>query len=190
MSRRPKNKKRVHWFFKLILLVLIVIGVSYVLTHVTKNEIYPKHYNEYVSKFSEQYDIDENFIYAVIKTESNFIPTAESEVGARGLMQIMNDAFEWSYTKIGDDEITYDDMFDPQYNIEYGCFMLSYYYEKYGSYELSAAAYHSGMGQVDSWISDGTIDNENIEVSDIPASKTRHYVNKVMSAFKAYDNLY
>ena len=190
MSRKPKNKRRVHWFFKLFLLACVIVSVTYAITHVTKNEIYPKHYNEYVDEYSEQYNIDENFIYAVIKTESNFIPDAESEVGARGLMQIMNDAFEWSYTKIGGDEITYDDMFDPRYNIEYGCFMLSYYYEKYESYELSAAAYHSGMGQVDKWISDGTIDVDNLNVDDIPASKTRHYVNKVMSSYKAYKNLY
>lgn len=190
MSRNPKSKKSVHFAWKLILLVIIIIVVSYAVNHVTKNEIYPKHYNEYVSQFSEQYNIDENFIFAVIKTESNFNPDARSEVGARGLMQIMNDAFEWSYFKIGGEEISYDDMFDPRYNIEYGCFMLGYYYEKYQSYELSAAAYHSGMGQVDKWISEGIIDVDNLDVEDIPSDKTCHYVKKVMSAYKAYENLY
>ena len=190
MSRNKAYKKRVHWFFKLIILAVVIGIVCYLVTHITKNEIYPKHYEEYVTEYSEQYDIDKNFIFAVIKTESNFNPDAESDVGARGLMQIMNDAFEWSFSKISDEDTTYDDMFKPEYNIEYGCFMLGYYYEKYNSYELSAAAYHSGMGQVDEWISEGIIDTDNLNIDDIPASKTKHYIKKVMSAYTAYKNLY
>lgn len=190
MSRNKIAKKRVHWFFKLVLLVIIIILISHFITHVTKNEIYPKKYVEYVTEFSDVYDIDKNFIFAVIKTESNFNPQAESDVGARGLMQIMKDAYEWTYFKIDDDLLTYDDMFIPEYNIEYGCFMLGYYYDKYNSYELSAAAYHSGMGQVDKWIDEGIIDINDFNKDDIPSDKTRHYIKKVMSAYNAYNNLY
>lgn len=191
MSRSNRDKKRVHWLFKLVLLVALVIAISNIVPRVTKNEIYPKHYEEYVKKYSEEYKIDENFIFAVIKTESNFNEKAESEVGARGLMQIMEDAYDWADMKIGDSyDISYDDMFKPEYNIEYGCFMLGYYFDKYNSYELTAAAYHSGMGKVDEWISQGVIDTENLEIDDIPASKTKHYIKKVMKAFDAYENLY
>ena len=80
--------------------------------------------------------------------------------------------------------------FEAKYNIEYGCFMLSYYYDKYDSYEIAAAAYHSGMGQVDSWISDGTIDADYFDADDIPGSKTSHYIKKVMRCYSAYTNLY
>lgn len=190
MSRSKPKIRRVHWLIKLLILLIAVIFFANIASEVTRNEIYPREYEEYVSKYSEHYYIDENFIYAIIKTESNFDEKAESEVGARGLMQIMEDAYDWAYMKIDDDGISYDQMFKAEYNIEYGCFMLGYYYNKYGSFELSAAAYHSGMGQVDNWISDGTIDIDNFDVEDIPTSKTRHYVKKVMKAYDAYKNLY
>lgn len=187
--RRNKNRKRIGFLFKLVILALIIVVISNI-PRFTKNEIYPKLHNDSVTKYSEEYNIDENFVYAIIKTESNFNTEALSEVGARGLMQIMEDAFEWSKLKISDSDVTYDDMFNAELNIKYGCFMLGYYYEKYGSYELTAAAYHSGMGQVDEWLEKGTLDNDKIQAEDIPTSKTSHYVKKVMRAYNAYNNLY
>lgn len=193
MSSRTKRRKRknLHWIFKLIILIGIIIICANLVTNVTKSEIYPREYGEYVYDYSKKYNIDPDFIYAIIKTESNFDPNAQSEVGARGLMQIMEDAYEWAKFKIKDDrDITYDQMFEPEYNIEYGCFMLGYYYEKYGSFELAAAAYHSGMTTVDNWIADGTISLQDLNVEDIPASKTQHYVTKVMRSYESYLNLY
>lgn len=189
--KTKRKKKKVHWIFKLLILVGVIILCSNLVPKVTKNEIYPKEYEEYVLKYSEEYNIDKNFIFAIIKTESNFDPNAQSEVGARGLMQIMEDAYEWAKFKIKDDrDITYDQMFEPEYNIEYGCFMLGYYYDKYGSFELAAAAYHSGMTTVDNWLSNGIISIDNLIVEDIPASKTKHYVTKVMRFYQSYLNLY
>ncbi len=186
-----RKKKRIHWIFKIIILVAIFIFCSNLIPKVTKNEIYPKEYEEYVLKYSKEYNIDHNFIFAIIKTESNFDAMAQSEVGARGLMQIMEEAYDWAKFKIKDErDITYDQMFEPEYNIEYGCFMLGYYYEKYGLFELAAAAYHSGMTTVDNWISDGTISLDNFDVEDIPAGKTKHYVTKVMRYYQSYLNLY
>ena len=188
---KKRKKKRAHWLVKLLILAVLVLSFAHFVPKITKNEIYPKHYEEYVLQYSEKYNIDENFVFAVIKTESNFNEKAQSDVGARGLMQIMEEAYDWVKFKIDDDrEISYDQMFEAEFNIEYGSFMLGYYYEKYNSYELAAAAYHSGMGQVDQWISDGTLSPENLNVDDIPASKTRHYINKVMKAYNAYNNLY
>ena len=148
-------------------------------------------YGEYVASFSTEYNVDPNFVYAVIRTESAFNEKAESEAGARGLMQIIEDAYDWVKYKISDErDITYDQMYEAEYNIEYGSFMLGYYYEKYNSFELAAAAYHSGMGQVDEWLEDGTLDAKNVVIDDIPANKTRHYVRKIMKAYNAYNNLY
>lgn len=188
-QRRKKNKKRI-----LLILVLAVITIAIVLffkSDMFRNQFYPKKYNEYVSEFSEKYSVDENFVYSVIKTESGFDPSAVSDVGARGLMQMMQDTFDWVQFRLEEQrKITYDDMFVPEYSIEYGTYMLSYLYEKYGSYELVAAAYHSGAGRVDGWIADGVIDPQNVIVDDIPSDVTRHYINKIMNAYKSYKNLY
>lgn len=188
---KKKRKPAIHLIIKLIIFVGIIVFVSNLVPKVTKNEVYPKTYEEYVLEYSKEYNIDENFVFAVIKTESNFNKKATSDVGARGLMQIMEEAFEWVKSKLKDDDsVTYDSMYEPQCNIRYGCFMLGYYYEKYGSYELAAMAYHSGMTTVDNWLSQGIISYENLDIDSIPTSKTQHYVKKVIHNYEAYNNLY
>ncbi len=152
---------------------------------------YPTDYEEYVIRFANEYEIDARYIFAVIRTESSFVETAESEVGARGLMQIMPDAFDWIKFRLNDDrELTFDDMYTPEYNIQYGTYMLSYLYDMFGSYELASAAYHQGMNAVQGWIDDGTIDPEHFSVDenldDMPSSLTQDYIYKVMKAFDKY----
>ena len=51
--------------------------------------MYPHTYSEYINKYSEKYDIESNWIFALIKAESNFESTVISQSGAVGLMQIM-----------------------------------------------------------------------------------------------------
>ncbi len=152
---------------------------------------YPTEYEEYVIKYSNEYGIDPRFVFAVINTESHFNENAESEVGARGLMQIMPDAFDWIKFRLNDDrDITFDDMFDPQMNIQYGAYMLSYLYEDFGSYELTAAAYHQGMNAVRAWIDDGTIDPDTFSIENgleaMPSDLTQDYIYKVMKAYDKY----
>ena len=52
------------------------------------NTAYPRKFDEYVTYYAGQYQLDPYILYAIIRTESNFNPQAESNVGARGLMQI------------------------------------------------------------------------------------------------------
>ena len=84
-------------------------------------------------------------------------------------------------------------MYDPELNIQYGCYMLSYLYQDFDeSYELAAGAYHQGMNAVHGWIEDGTIDPEHFSINenldDVPSELTRDYIYKVMKAFEKYKN--
>ena len=145
-------------------------------------------------KSAEEFDIDPCYIFAVIRTESSFVEDAESEVGARGLMQIMPDAFDWIQFKLGgDDGLTFDDMYTPEHNIRYGTYMLSYLYEDFGSYELASAAYHQGMNAVQGWIDDGTIDPAHFNIDEgidaMPSALTRDYIFKVIKSYRKYREL-
>ena len=85
-------------YLAIILILAISIGIAIGLELMIKgirSTLHPKDYSEYVSKYSEEYNIPEYVIYAVIKVESDFDPTAKSSVGAMGLMQMMPDTFEW-----------------------------------------------------------------------------------------------
>ncbi len=179
---------------KLILLLSILTVVVFIIILIPKIEkkyVYPIKYEQIIDKYSKRYNIDKYLLLAVIKTESGFNKNATSSVGARGLMQLMPDAFDWvKYKKKDLREVTFDDMYDPEYNIEYGAYYMSYLYDKYHSEKLAAAAYHAGMTQVDKWLNDKTVSDDGISINNIPSKVTGHYVNKVTDAWESYKNLY
>ena len=47
----------------------------------------------------------------------------------------------------------YSDLYDPETNIKYGTYLLRLMCEEYGCKETAAAAYHTGRGNVNSWLS-------------------------------------
>ena len=51
--------------------------------------LYPIDYEAYVKQSSISHNLDPYLVCAVIKSESNWDPEAESTQGARGLMQLM-----------------------------------------------------------------------------------------------------
>ncbi|MGN1090795.1 MAG: lytic transglycosylase domain-containing protein [Huintestinicola sp.] len=187
---KRRKKKKSNAFTPLAAAVLITITV-FMLPDFSRNCIYPQHYSGYVEIYSRKYGVDPTLVYAVIKTESNFDPNVESDVGARGLMQLMDDAFEWvSYRMKDDRDLDYDCMFEPEYNIEYGTYLLKLLLDEYGDKRTALAAYHSGRGQVNSWLKDTSLSSDGKKLDNIPSSVTNHYVDKVMSAYDAYNNLY
>lgn len=179
--------KRLFGFLGGILLIGAVVLILFVyLPYSVKNYSYPLKYTDEVDRYSAEFDVDKALVYSVIKVESNFDPLAASDAGAIGLMQIIEDSFDWVKKKLGADDLIFEDMYTPEYSIRFGCYMLDYLYEKYGSVELAAAAYHCGMTTVDQWIEQGIIDPENVDVDKIQGSKTRYYVKKILRAYKKY----
>ena len=179
-------------FSRLLIVAAVVVIIAYLLISVlpkaVSDAIYRTEYEEYVEKYSEEFSVDPALVYAVIKTESNFNPRAYSEVGAVGLMQIIEDSFDRVAWRLDREDLTFTDMYTPEYSIMFGAFMLGNLYEKYGSVELTAAAYHSGMNAVDGWIERGEIDPENFNIDDIIGDNTRHYVRKITKAYKKYSD--
>ncbi|MBZ4669954.1 MAG: hypothetical protein JG769_258 [Oscillospiraceae bacterium] len=171
--------------------ILTIIWILLKLFDFCGKIFYPIKYKEYVELYSAKYGMDKYFIYSVIKTESNFNEKAESNVGARGLMQIMNDAFDWIKYRMSDSrDISYDDMFKAEYNIEYGTYMLKLLTDEYGDYETALAAYHAGRTTVNNWLSDEKYSSDGKTLKKIPSKTTAHYVEKVMKAYKSYTNIY
>lgn len=151
---------------------------------------YPQHYAALVTAAAEENGLDANMLFALIKTESGFRPDATSNVGARGLCQIMESTFDWIQSKLGDSGTTYDDMYDPAANIRYGGYLLGALYREFGSYEVALAAYHAGRGAVIGWLGDSQYSADGTTLDRIPIDDTEHYVNKVMKAYGVYQTLY
>ena len=150
---------------------------------------HPRDYSDYVSKYSREYGVPEYIIYAVIKTESGFDSSAVSSDGAIGLMQIMPSTFEW-LTDINDDDYQKGMLYDPETNIKYGTYYLSYLYGIYARWPTVYAAYNAGPSAVDGWLVDGKYSKDGMSLDYIPYEETRGYVASVEKASELYQRLY
>ncbi|MBR5121291.1 MAG: lytic transglycosylase domain-containing protein [Oscillospiraceae bacterium] len=168
----------------LLALCIIALAVFWLIPKTVQKITYRLEYEEYVEKYSKQYGINKSLVYAVIKVESGFNPNAKSNAGAIGLMQMIEPTFDWISARLETEYLEFEDLYIPEVSIQYGCYMLSYLFEKYGSYELVAAAYHSGMSEVDSWFEQEGFNQ--YDVATYEGSKTRHYVDKVIKAYNNY----
>lgn len=189
VKRQKKKNARVIAIVLIITAALLGTGIYFGYRKYVE-ETHPLKYQNFVEQYSKQNNINKYFVYAVIKTESGFRPDAVSNVGARGLMQIMEDTFDWIKYKRDDDKAVYDDMFSARKNIDYGCWLLGYLYEEFGTIEAAAAAYHAGRGTVNEWLSDLRYSPDGKHLKVIPASDTAHYVDKIKNAVETYKKLY
>lgn len=192
LKRKTKLKALIFGF--LLLIVIAVIAGIYAYRKCEYEFLlssHPLEYTEFVDASAEEFGLDRYLLYAVIKTESSFDPSAVSGVGARGLMQIMEETFEWIRFRLGEeDETVYEDMFDPKLNIRYGAYLIGYLLEKFGDVREAAAAYHSGVGCVSEWLSDEAYSSDGKHLDTIPSSAASHYVNKILTAYENYYTLY
>lgn len=164
---------------------------------------YPKDYlldhpnclplSEHVEKWAKEYGVPEYIVYSVIKAESDFDPDTVSSADAVGLMQIRaaesSNTFEYIAGMVGD---KYDPSlhFDPNTNIKYGTYYLSYLYSKFDNWSTVFAAYNGGEGNVSKWLKDPTCSLDGKTLYRIPFTETKVYVKKVNDYCKAYRRLY
>ena len=187
---RKKRRSPLPWIIiSAVLLAVVAVGGFFGYRYF-EEYTHPIKYEQYVEKYSRENGLDKYLVYAVIKTESGFDPSALSNVGARGLMQLMKDTFDWVSYRLGDEDTQFLDMYDPETNIRYGCWLLGYLYKEFGNVETTMAAYHAGRGQVNEWLSDQSISADGVHLDSIPIKDTAHYVGKIVKAMDTYKRLY
>lgn len=198
-SRRYKRKSRKGLKALIWLLVLAILAggiVIFVTQYYEDAKLglekanYPKKYSEYVERYSDEYGLEPSLVYAVIRTESGFDPDAQSDAGACGIMQMMPSSFEWLQQKRGTEgEYTTEDLFNPEVCIDYGCYLLKYFYDYYGDERCAVAAYNAGF-VVGEWLADSSYSKDGKTLDNIPYPETSNYVDKVESAKEMYIKLY
>ena len=171
----------------LLLIVLVVIGAAVLrLGHdYFMRTAYPLGYREIVEEEARTQGVDPALVYAVMKAESNFDPDATSHAGARGLMQITPDTFDWLQTKLREGvSYTADDLYTPRVNIRYGCKFLQILQDEYTEQVTALSAYNAGMGTVNRWLSDPSISEDGVELNRIPYPETERYVSAVLRNYQ------
>jgi len=174
--------------FIVIIVISVVVGLSWsFMEGYIEKLMHPVKFSEHVEKYSDEYGVPEEIIYAVIKCESSFESDAKSSGGALGLMQMMPATFEDLCRRLGEDYNS-ELLYSPETSIKYGTYYLSYLYSRYGVWETVFAAYNAGYGRVDGWLDDPSIAKDG-RLYNIPYEETRNYVERVSGARKVYSKL-
>ena len=168
--------------------VLLAVTALFALPYI-KKMIYPMFYEEYIRKYSSEFNVPQELVCAVIYTESRFDKEAESAVGAKGLMQLMPETHGWIAKRLKE-ETGESQIKNPEINIKYGTYYLSYLYERFEDWNTVVAAYNAGPNKVSQWLIDDNYSNDGKRLNKIPFAETDDYVNRVFSAEKQYKDLY
>lgn len=172
-----------------VILAALISSAVFVGGKLIFRQVYPQKHLETVEKYSAEYNVPRELVYAVMNTESHFDENAVSNAGACGLMQITPQTFHWLQTKTGED-LEDLSLFDPEINIKYGCFFLAMLLNEFGDGREALAAYNAGRGRVNEWLADSEYSADGKRLDKIPFSETAHYVKKVERARNIYSNLY
>lgn len=129
-------------------------------------------------------------VYSIMREESGYRADAISPVGARGLLQIMEETGQRLAARAGRDPISADDLLEPETNIDLGTQYLGELARRFGGRLAPAiASYNAGPSAVARWI-DETPRDEDEWVEEIPYEQTRRYVKRVLRSVYAYGVLY
>ena len=152
---------------------------------------YPKAFWSSVTTWAEIYNVDPYLILAVVREESNYLPTAVSSSNAQGLMQLLPSTAKWIAESKLKLVYTAGLSFDPDANLRMGTWYLSYltgYYD--GDVARAVAAYNGGNGNVDRWTEAAKATRR----ADLPGAlvsiETREYLTKVLNSWLIYRALY
>ena len=174
---------RLRWckrFLRILFLLIFVWGAI--------NLFFPRTHLAIIKEYSTKYNVEPTLILAIIHTESKFKATAISNKGARGLMQISKSTADWAAKEIGLKNYSYEQIFEPQINIQIGCWYIEKLFKQFDSFTLAVCAYNAGSGNVTKWLQKYSTDGK--KLSYIPFKETRNYLKKVVRYKKIYDFLF
>ena len=186
--KKKQRKKGRNLIVILVIVILVALFCAEPIKQQITRTIYKKEYSEYVTKYAEQYGVEENLIYALIKAESNFNPDAVSHQNAKGLMQLMQSTAE-DLAKKSKINLNNENILEPEVNIQLGTQYIASLLNKYDCVEVALAAYNAGSGNVDKWISSGKIKADGSDIENIPYKETNTYVRKIMRDYEVYKQL-
>ena len=187
MKFNSKIKRFLIFFLIIIIIFLLIDDISLRIGRI----FYPLEYEEIIIENSKNYQVDPYLVAAIIFAESRFSPEVTSHKGARGLMQLMPDTALWLAQRYKDEEITPEQLFDPQLNIKYGVRYLAFLYDRFDNNTVKVlAAYNAGHGKVSRWLRDKRWDGELENILMVPYYETRIYVQRVLRAYEHYQRFY
>ena len=154
-------------------------------------ESYPAPYRQSILRAARERKLDPRFILALIRQESVFKPNAKSPAGARGLLQLTMDAATKFAPSAGVTGLQESQLYLPDTSITIGAEYLEHLTSLFSQMlEPVAASYNGGEDNVVRWLKRAKRKDPGVFTSEIGFEETKGYVQKVMSNYRAYRQLY
>ena len=152
---------------------------------------YPAPYRLQILNEAKKRALDPRLVLALMKQESRFKPNAKSPSAARGLLQLTLDAAQKYSRRAGIKNLTEDSLYRPEVSIAIGCEYLGELSRMFaGLPEAIAASYNGGEDNVARWLARTNQNDDGVFAAEIGFSESKGYVFKVMSYYRAYQQLY
>lgn len=154
-------------------------------------ENYPAPYRAAIVREAKARKLDPRFILAIIRQESVFKPLAKSPAGARGLLQLTIDAAQKYAATARLRQLRESDLYRPETSILLGSEYLAELVRMFPStLEAVAASYNGGEDNVARWVKRARHKDPGVFTAEIGFEETKDYVQKVMSNYRIYRELY
>lgn len=151
---------------------------------------YPAPYRDSLQGRIQENNLEEAWVYGLMRQESRFVTKAKSTVGAAGLMQVMPATARWIAQKLGMKDYRKTLISQLDTNLKLGTYYMKNILSTLGNNPvLASAAYNAGPGRARQWLADRPLEGA-IYVECIPFDETRDYVKKVMSNTVYYAKLF
>ena len=149
---------------------------------------YPTAFAPIVRRFAESQRIPAPLLFAMIRQESAFDPTAVSRSGARGLMQLMPSTGRELAQRM---RLSFSSgrLSDPEFNIRLGSSYFRQLLEMFGgNEELALAGYNGGPYRIKRlWRDEGSAAELDLFLEGLALSETTRYVKRIVLFRDTYD---
>ena len=154
-------------------------------------DTYPAPYRQAILSSAKARKLDPRFILALMRQESVFKPLAKSPAGARGLLQLTMDAAQKYAPGAGFNSLRENQLYQPETSIAVGAEYLEHLTTMFPRMlEPVAASYNGGEDNVARWLERAKHKDPGVFTSEVGFDETKGYVQKVMSNYRVYRQLY
>lgn len=151
---------------------------------------YPAPFRDSLQGRIHETNLEEAWVYGLMRQESRFVTQAKSTVGASGLMQVMPATARWIAQRLGMKDYHKALISQLDTNLKLGTYYMKNVLSTLGNNPvLASAAYNAGPGRARQWMANKPLEGA-VYIENIPFDETRDYVKKVMSNTVYYAKLF
>jgi len=150
----------------------------------------PVYFSDLVTSYSQQYNLDPLWVYALIWQESQFEGFAVSSASAQGLMQIWPPTGEDIAARLQWPNYQPSDLQRPVVSVAFGTWLLRDELNRFDGNQFAAlTAYNAGPGNTAKWV-EGSAADPDLFVESITLAEPKLYVQRIYEHYEIYRLLY